>query len=95
MLDATLKNADGSAVNLTGAAVTFHMRKRGATTAKVDAATTIVDAVAGTVRYSWAADDTDTEGMYDAEFEVVDSAGEIQTFPGTGYLVVEVVEDLA
>lgn len=95
-LQATLTDADGAAVNLTGATVRFHMRLPGASSAKVDAAGSIVGtATDGVAKYSWSAGDTDTAGVYEAEFEITYSGGGIETFPSGGYILVNVLEDLA
>lgn len=94
-IQATLKDVDGVAVNLAGATVRFHMRKQGATTAKVDAAAVIVDDAEGIVRYNWTAADTNTVGTYQAEFEVTYTDNTVETFPNAAYLKVKVVDDIA
>jgi hypothetical protein len=95
ILAATLKDADENAVDLDGSSVRFHMREVGGTTSKVDAAATLVDANAGQVKYTWAADDTDTIGSYQAEFEVTYGDSRIETFPNNGYIQVEIIDDIA
>lgn len=80
---------------LTGATLKFIMRLRGGTTTKVNSSATIVSAAARTVRYDWAAGDTDTAGEYDAEFEVTTSGGKKYTFPNGKHLEVQITEDLA
>lgn len=94
-IQATLKDVDGNVVDLSGATVRFHMRKQGATTAKVDAAATIVDDIGGVVRYNWTSANTDTVGTYQAEFEVTYSDETVETFPNATYLKVKVVDDIA
>lgn len=81
--------SDGSAVDLTGATVKFHM---GST---IDAAATITDAATGNVRYDWASGDTATAGTYNAEFEVTFSDGKIETFPNDEYLLIVITEEVA
>lgn len=92
---ATLQDADGVAVSLVGATVRFHMRKLGGTQTKVDAAATVVNALAGTVRYSWIAADTNTVGSYQAEFEVTYADASVETFPNDSYIPVEIIDDIA
>lgn len=91
---ATLQDASGAAVNITGALVRFHMRQIGSTQVKVDAAATIVSSLDGAVRYNWLAADTDTIGSYQAEFEVTYADASIETFPNDGYIRVEIIDDI-
>ena len=91
---ATLKDANDAAIDLTGATVRFHMRAVGASQVTVDAAATLVTPASGTVRYDWQADDTDTVGSYQAEFEVTYADGSIETFPNDGYIRVEITDDI-
>lgn len=90
---ATLQDAEGNAVNLTGATVRFHMRSVGGNPV-VDAAATIVTPLSGIVRYNWVAADTDTAGTYQAEFEVTYADASIETFPNDGYIVVQIIDDI-
>jgi len=78
----------GAAVDLTGAAVKFIMAN------KINAAATIEDAVAGTVRYDWQAGDTAVTGAFKAEFEVTFPGGLVETFPNAEYILVEILADL-
>lgn len=93
-IQGTLERPNGTAVDLTGATVRFHMRfKNGAT--KVDAAATIVTAASGIVKYPWIAADTDTAGYYQAEWEVTYADSSVETFPNYEFQTVQVYEDVA
>lgn len=94
---ATLRDANGDAVNLSGATALFYMRDiKGQRTIKVSAgAMTIIDAPGGRVEYPWAAGDTDTAGLFDAEVQVTFGDGEVQTFPNNDHHRVEVMEDIS
>jgi len=92
---ATLKDGNDVVINLTGCSIRFHMRSVGGTTAKADAAATIVDAEGGTVQYQWVAADTDTLGSFEAEFEVTFQGGEIESFPNNKFIQVEITDDIA
>ena len=92
-LQATLKDASLSPVDLTGATVMFHMKSVDGTV-KVDQEMTITDATGGVVRYDWQSGDTDTVGSYYVEFEVTYADASIETFPNNGNKVVSVVKEL-
>lgn len=94
-LQATLKDGSGTAIDLTGASVNFHMRAVGSTTNKVDGSATIADEDNGVVFYSWASSDTDTSGSFEAEFEVTYTGGAVETFPNDKYIQVEITDDIA
>lgn len=95
-LVATLTSADGTAKNLTGHTVKFLMRLTTSSTPKVNAAAAIVTAASGIVQYEWGATDTDTQGVYLAEFEVTEtSSGKKQTFPNYGHIAVVIQSDIA
>jgi hypothetical protein len=91
---ATLQNGNGDPVDLINATVRFHMRAIGANNTTVDAAAVVVSAEAGIVQYNWIADDTDTIGSYQAEFEVTYPDSTVETFPNDGYVRIEIIDDI-
>jgi hypothetical protein len=98
-ITATLMQAVGTAaatvIDLTAASsVKFAMRNRQLGTNKVDAAGTIVSAAAGTVKYQWVGTDTDTEGVFDCEWQITWPTGK-QTVPGSGYDQIVIGDDIA
>ena len=90
----TLEAPAGTAIDLTGCSVKFIMTLDGATTAAVSAAATIDSAADGEVSYSWGATDTETAGLYRAEFEVTFAGGTKRTFPANDYLYINILPDL-
>jgi len=95
VMSATLTDNDGSAINLTSATgVKFLMKLPGSSSAKIDSAGVVSDASNGKVTYQWAGTNTDTSGVYDAEFEVDWGSSQYQTFPANGYIEVEIIDDL-
>lgn len=95
----TIKNADGTAVNLTGAAIVCTMRLVGGSTPKIsrqNAGVAITDAVNGQFEYRWQPGDTDTAGAYNIEFEVTPQTGGKFTLPNPeeGTAQVEIVDSL-
>ncbi|HEX7050014.1 MAG TPA: BppU family phage baseplate upper protein [Longimicrobiales bacterium] len=92
-ISTTLSDATGP-VDLTGATVAFHLGRAGQP-ALVSAAATVTNAAGGVVSYTWAAGDTDTEGDWQAEWEVTFPSGEVRTFPNDGYDTVHIRADLA
>lgn len=66
---ASLKNSDGTPVNLTGQIVKFRMTAQSDGSVKVnDANATIVDPTTGAVKYQWIAADVNTAASYWAWF---------------------------
>ena len=93
--DAALTEADGDPVNLTGATVRFLMTLPSSDTPEVDAAASVVGtATDGNVRYTSVAGDLDTVGTYFVEWKVTFGGGGVQRYPGDGYGVVAVRENL-
>lgn len=93
-IEATLKDATGTVVNLGGATVRFIMTNKATGEKALDVPATIVSAPAGTVKYSWVAGDTDTAGSFSAEFEVSFIDGRAETFPNSKNLTIKIPEDL-
>jgi phage baseplate assembly protein gpV len=91
---ATLKDGDGTVIDLTSATARFHMRTPSGTVV-VDAAATVVNAAAGIVRYDWQAADTASVGTYQAEFEITYPDNTVETFPNAGYIRVQITDDIA
>ena len=79
-------------VSLTGATVRFLMRLRSDASSKVAAAGVVTSVL--TMEYSWVAADTDTPGIYEAEFEVTFSNGKIETYPNFEYIIVTVLAEV-
>jgi len=87
-LQYTIKDEDEVAIDVSGSTVKFYMQDEHGVT-KIDAGTvTLVDAANGVVSYAWAAPDTDTAGIYYAEFVVTFSDGTIRTSPDPGWISV-------
>ena len=98
-LVATIKDADGNPFDLSGVnSVYFKMRLRGSDVNKVNRtdtayATVQGDGKEGKVQYLWQDSDTDTPGMYEAEFELLWNDGGIQHVPTDEPFIVNVVRD--
>lgn len=76
-----LRNADGTAIDLTGASVLeFHMRNA-AGTVIVNAAATAVTPTKGRIKYSWVLADTSTAGTFYREWKVVLASGRTVSIP--------------
>lgn len=92
---ATLKDATGAAIDLTGATVKFQMNAVVGGANKVNASATVVTAASGTVQYDWAAGDTDTSGEYTGCWEITFSNGKKLTCPNGSNYSITIVADLA
>jgi len=88
-IQAVLKDGEGNVENLTGFSVFFGLASGG--NRKFNAAATIVDGPSGTVRYDWAAGDTDTPGNYLGEFKVTNLAGDVTSYPNSKEKQIEVI----
>ena len=93
-IQATLKDANGSAIALTGADVAMHMKSVNGVL-KVREEITIVDADTGVVKYDWVTGDTDTVGTYYVEFQVTYADLTIETFPNDDKAVILIKPELA
>lgn len=92
-IKAVLKDYSGAPVDLTGCSVDFHMAplNRPAT---ISRAAHIENAAEGEVWVIWAPGETDTAGVYRAEFEVMYNDGRLETFPNDGYISIQILSDL-
>lgn len=95
----TLEDNTGAAVNLTGAAVKFHMTDWTRATVIVNASATgpaggALDST-GQVQYQWQAADVANAGVYLAEWQVTFAGGGIETWPNDGPAIVSIEADLA
>jgi hypothetical protein len=86
--------AGNAAIDLTSCTVRFLMTSEATGVLKVDGAATVLSASTGKVSYEWGATDTDTSGVYRAEWEVTFPGGKTRTVPSKGYDTVEVHDDL-
>jgi len=91
----TLQDGSGTAVDLSGASVRFHMYTQDRSTEVVDAAANLVTPASGVVRYDWDAADTITSGTFIAEFEVTYADSTVETFPNLNYIKVQITKELA
>lgn len=89
-----LLDEEGSPIDLTGASVSFHMVDSDGSV-KVNTSASIDNAGNGEVSYSWSAGDTDTEGVYKAEWEVDFGNGSIESFPNSSDFIVDIENELA
>jgi len=82
-----------SDILLGGATVRFQMRLRNAQTV-IDEPAVILSEEPPVVAYLWQPNDTETSGIYQAEFRVQYFDGAIETFPNAGFIEVAINEDV-
>ena len=92
-IKAVLKDSDGAPVDLTGCTVKFLMAPLGRP-AVIDREVHVQDAEAGEVWVVWVPGDTDISGVYRAEFKVTYPDGRRETFPNSGYISINIMNDL-
>ena len=93
LLTASLQLEDGTAIDLTSASVKFRMATQHGQNL-VNTTATIVSGTAGTVRYDWAAGDTDVVGKFRGEFEATLSSGRIVTVPNDSYIDIRIQDSV-
>lgn len=91
-----LLDANGAAIDVTNATVTFRMRDTRTKVLKVasGACTKPNGGADGEVQYAWGATDTDTVASYEGEFACSFPGPLVQTVPTNGYVIVQVVDSL-
>jgi hypothetical protein len=97
-ITAILEDEAGTPVDIEGATIVFRMTPIEGGATKVDAAASNnqgADVNIGAVSYTWAAADTDTAGLFLAEWIVTFTSGDVQSYPNDGYLHVRVTPQLA
>jgi hypothetical protein len=85
---------ESGAVNITNSSVYFCRKLRNSTISPTSGAMTIENATGGIARYDWAAGDTNTPGIYSAEFAITFSDGRQLTFPNDGFMLFEIAKDI-
>lgn len=89
-LDVILRR-DGDVISLTGSTVVFFMDNQDGGDALTGAcslvSTTDPDTGASikAARYAWQAGDTDTPGLYYAQWRITNGTGQVETVPDAGY----------
>jgi hypothetical protein len=91
---ATLTDINGTAINVTGASVRFHMKNMSNNSLIIDQSATIVTAASGIVRYAWQSADTQKTGLYSCEFEVTYTDNSIETFPNDDKIIVSIESEV-
>lgn len=94
IIDYTLRDQSGAPVDLTGCSVFFIMAKYRNREVLVNKEASIVDSSQGQVSYMFASEDTEQIGIMVAEFKVLFPDGSTETFPSSGYILINIEEDL-
>jgi hypothetical protein len=95
VLTDTLTLSNGEPPNLTGSTLAFQLRAFTASTPQALTGTaSVTEALGGKVSYTFTTTDTATAGSYEASWLVTFAGGGKMTFPTTGYIWVEVEENL-
>ena len=92
-IKAILKDIDGDPVNLEGCEVKFFMALLGQP-AIIKREPHIENAANGEVWVVWVPGETNTSGIYQAEFKVVYPDGRVETFPSDGHISIQIMNDL-
>ena len=79
ILTFTVKDIDGTVVDLTDGTPVFKMALPGASTNEATGTCTVTDASNGVCTYTAQSGDFDTEGIYEAEIQVTYTSGKVIT----------------
>lgn len=93
-ITAVLQNESLQVVDLTGGSVTFVMAPIQGGSPIISSAGTIIDGGLGQVGYVFQNGDTNTAGLYLAEFRGYHLGGAVQSFPNGSYKLVRVTPKL-
>jgi hypothetical protein len=96
-IELLVKNSDGTAFDFTGASEVLFSMKDQDDVLKIDSVAAEFDAddpTLGKLRYKWVKADTDTEGEFNAEFDVNYPGSETLTVPVDGDIRVKVYTDV-
>lgn len=95
-IEAVLTNAAGRSKSMINASVVrFSMSTENGTQILNRETGYVSNGTKGIVGYQWAAGDTSTVGVHNAEFEIEYNNGQIETFPNSGYIKVIIRAELA
>lgn len=85
------------ASDFTGAIAVFNMRGRRGVGVKINRGSCTIGSDSGGTyfQYEWSGNDTDTPGLFEAEFEVTLSSGKPETYPNDTYIEVKILDDIA
>lgn len=91
-IETTLRDQHGNPINLGGGrTVRFRMWPYGYGDVVVDAPADIIAQAGGRARYAWQEGDTDSPGLFEAEWLVTNLDGSVETYPNGGHNVIQVV----
>jgi len=85
ILQATLKNPDGSNVDLNGSEVDIRVTEARGGSNIVNDSVLVYNPSDGAIRYDFSNTDTSNCGRYRVEFEVTYGGGSVETYPNKGY----------
>ena len=87
-----LKDSAGNPANLTGASVQAAIQHYSKPVIKFLRSAYVADASTGEVWLIWQPEETQVTGLYRVEFRVTYQDGTQETFPNSGYLLVNILE---
>lgn len=86
---AKLKTPKGNPLDLTGASVTFVMKRYHNGVVLIDREATILEAENGRVCHVFTEEEADVLGVMKCVFRVTHIDGSIETFPNQGYIIID------
>jgi len=94
LLFQVLDERSGIPVDVTGATVSFKMKRLDDGSVVVNSGAEIENATQGLVSYSWKPNDTENVGIYVGEFDIAFPDGTVLTVPRKDTLEIWVIDDV-
>ena len=90
------KDEDNNTIDLSGVkSCVFNMKNSQTQEVVINRKPGLVDKTNNTLTYNFLTTDTATSGKFYGEFELLMNSGDIRTIPTNGYIIIQIISDIA